>query len=38
VHADNRLNAVIRGAGNINYQGNPMVTQSVSGSGAIGKL
>lgn len=37
VRASNTLNAVISGSGNINYYGNPTVTQSVTGSGRLKK-
>jgi hypothetical protein len=38
VHADHQLNAAIRGAGNIKYQGTAKIMQSISGAGTIGRL
>ncbi|OJV54663.1 MAG: hypothetical protein BGO31_06750 [Bacteroidetes bacterium 43-16] len=35
VRASRTLNATISGSGNINYYGNPSVTQSVTGSGKV---
>ncbi|RYE00266.1 MAG: DUF2807 domain-containing protein [Sphingobacteriales bacterium] len=37
IRASNTLNAVISGSGNINYYGNPVVTQNVTGSGRLKK-
>ena len=37
VRAGNTLDAVISGSGNINYYGNPTVTQSITGSGRLKK-
>lgn len=37
VSVTNTLNAVISGSGNINYYGNPAVTQNVTGSGRLKK-
>ncbi len=37
VRASNTLNAVISGSGNVNYYGNPAVTQNITGSGRLKK-
>lgn len=37
VRASNTLKAVISGSGNINYYGNPAVTQNITGSGRLKK-